>query len=208
MKIDELTFITEFTKYVTINHPTISLDVGDLENYSDDLILTCSDIIDYFYGKHDRILREWCGSKHVGVVEIVKDNPNVKTPVMGAVGSAGYDIYATDDTYIPPFERVLLDTGIKLSIPKGFEIQVRPRSGLAYKKGITVLNTPGTIDAYYKDNVKILLMNTTSEPVSISENERIAQLVLKPVYEIYFKTVTSFTDKTDRGGGFGSTGAI
>lgn len=129
--------------------------------------------------------------------------PKYETPL-----SSGFDIRAQTDGKIvlKPGERVLIPTGLAFSIPEGYEIQARPRSGLAIKKGISLVNTPGTIDADYRGEVKIILINHGQEEVEILDQERIAQLVLCPVLQAEFESVEEL-DQTDRGaGGFGSTG--
>lgn len=107
---------------------------------------------------------------------------------------------------VKPMERVLVPTGLSVAIPPGYEIQARPRSGLAIKKGLTLLNTPGTIDADYRGEIKIIVINLSNEPVEILDQDRIAQLVLCPVVQAQFDVVANL-DETSRGaGGFGSTG--
>lgn len=123
--------------------------------------------------------------------------------------SAGMDIHAAvdGDIVLSPFKRALIPTGLQVAIPDGYEIQVRPRSGLAYKNGVTVLNTPGTIDADYRGEIKILLVNLGDDFFVIHRGDRIAQLVLQPVYQACLKEVETL-DETERGqGGFGSTGS-
>lgn len=105
-----------------------------------------------------------------------------------------------------PGARVLIPTGIKVSIPKGYEIQVRPRSGMALKQGITVCNTPGTIDALYTNEVGVILINLGGKVVTINHGDRIAQLVLNKIEAINWIPVTEFSRKEDRGGGFGHSG--
>lgn len=122
--------------------------------------------------------------------------------------SAGMDVRASlsESIELKPMERILVKTGLFLEIPAGYECQVRPRSGLALKKGITVLNTPGTIDADYRGEVGVILVNLSQEQVIIEDGERIAQLVFAAVVQAQFKEVESLTE-TERGaGGFGSTG--
>jgi dUTP pyrophosphatase len=122
--------------------------------------------------------------------------------------SAGMDVRANliESICLNPLERKLIPTGIFLEIPAGFECQVRPRSGLAFKNGITVLNSPGTIDADYRGEVGVLLINLSTEPFVIENGERIAQLVFSKVEQIEFELVGTLSE-TDRGtGGFGSTG--
>ena len=107
---------------------------------------------------------------------------------------------------IQPFDRVLISTGLKIALPIGYEAQIRPRSGLALKKGITVLNTPGTIDADYRGDIGIILINLGKEAVKIEPGERIAQMIINKYETITWKEVDSL-EKTERGdGGFGSTG--
>ena len=122
--------------------------------------------------------------------------------------SAGMDVRANliESICLNPLERKLIPTGIFLEIPAGFECQVRPRSGLAFKNGITVLNSPGTIDADYRGEVGVLLINLSTEPFVVENGERIAQLVFSKVEQIEFELVGALSE-TDRGtGGFGSTG--
>lgn len=122
--------------------------------------------------------------------------------------SAGLDVRANIDAPIElkPLERALIKTGIFLEIPEGFECQVRPRSGLAYKNGITVLNAPGTIDADYRGEVGVILINLSNESFVINDGERIAQLVFAEFKQAEW-TQTEILSETERGeGGFGSTG--
>lgn len=122
--------------------------------------------------------------------------------------SAGMDVRAFIDEPIElkPFQRVLVKTGLFMEIPEGFECQVRPRSGLALKKGVTVLNTPGTIDADYRGEVGVILINLSEETFVIQDGERIAQLVFAPAQQAVWEEVEVLSE-TDRGaGGFGSTG--
>jgi dUTP pyrophosphatase len=129
-------------------------------------------------------------------------------PKYETVLSAGMDVRAnlTESVCLNPLERKLIPTGIFLEMPAGFECQVRPRSGLAFKNGITVLNSPGTIDADYRGEVGVLLINLSTEPFVVENGERIAQLVFSKVEQIEFELVGALSE-TDRGtGGFGSTG--
>ena len=123
-------------------------------------------------------------------------------------GASGVDISANinEDLTLATNESILVPTGIAVSIPQGFEIQIRPRSGLAAKKGISVLNTPGTIDADYRGEIKVILINHGNEPFIIRNGDRIAQMVVCPVVQAKFEQVDELSD-TERGsGGFGSTG--
>ena len=129
-------------------------------------------------------------------------------PQYETIASAGMDVRANIDQAITlaPLERSLVKTGLFVEIPIGYEIQVRPRSGLAFKKGITVLNSPGTIDADYRGEIGVLLVNLSSEPFIIEDGERIAQLVLASHEQASLQEVEILED-SDRGqGGFGSTG--
>ena len=105
-----------------------------------------------------------------------------------------------------PLERALIPTGLSFEIPEGFEIQARPRSGWAIKQGMTLLNTPGTIDADYRGEVKIILINLSNEPVEIQDQERIAQLVVCPIIQAEIHLVNDLSDTARGHGGFGSTG--
>lgn len=127
-------------------------------------------------------------------------------PAYASAHAAGLDVVAAEDFMLAPGARHAVATGFAVAIPEGHEIQVRPRSGLALKHGITCLNTPGTIDADYRGEVKVILANLGSEPFAIVRGERIAQFVPAPVLRAEFNVVDSL-DQTGRGsGGFGSTG--
>lgn len=127
-------------------------------------------------------------------------------PSYASAGAAGLDVVAAESLTLEPGARHAVATGFAIAIPGGYEVQVRPRSGLALKNGITCLNTPGTIDSDYRGEVKIILANLGSDPFEVVRGERIAQLVPAPVLKAVFSEVASL-DATDRGaGGFGSTG--
>ena len=127
-------------------------------------------------------------------------------PAYATPGSAGMDVVSAEDVTIAPGARHAVATGLSVAIPQGFEIQVRPRSGLAFKHGITVPNTPGTIDSDYRGELKVLLINHGSEDFAIARGDRVAQLVLAPVVQAAWSEVDEL-DTTQRGaGGFGSTG--
>ncbi|MBB3034776.1 dUTP diphosphatase [Alteriqipengyuania lutimaris] len=127
-------------------------------------------------------------------------------PAYATDGAAGMDICAAEDCELAPGARLAVATGFALAIPDGYEIQVRPRSGLAFKHGVTVPNTPGTIDSDYRGELKVLLINHGGESFSIARGDRIAQAVLAPVTRAAFSEVDDL-DETARGsGGFGSTG--
>ncbi len=127
-------------------------------------------------------------------------------PAYATTGAAGLDIVSAEDVVLEPGDRHAVATGFAVAIPAGYEIQVRPRSGLALKHGVTCLNTPGTIDADYRGEVKVILANLGREPFEVKRGERIAQLVPAAVTVARFLEVETL-DETGRGiGGFGSTG--
>jgi dUTP pyrophosphatase len=127
-------------------------------------------------------------------------------PAYATEGAAGLDIVAAEDLTLAPGQRHAVATGFAIAIPTGYEVQVRPRSGLALKHGITCLNTPGTIDSDYRGEVKVILANLGHQPFDVKRGERIAQLVPAPVLRADFHEVEALDD-TERGdGGFGSTG--
>jgi dUTP pyrophosphatase len=140
-------------------------------------------------------------------VSVINTSSN-NLPAYETISSAGMDVRADlkEDVTLHPLERKLIPTGLFLEIPHGYEVQVRPRSGLAYKNGVTVLNAPGTIDADYRGEVGVLLVNLSNEPFTIVSGDRIAQLVVAKVEQIEWKLTSKLSD-TERGeGGFGSTG--
>jgi dUTP pyrophosphatase len=127
-------------------------------------------------------------------------------PSYATEGAAGMDVVAAESVTLAPGARHAVATGVALAIPPGFEIQVRPRSGLALKHGISVPNTPGTIDSDYRGELKVILINHSDEPFAIARGDRVAQLVLAPVVQAAWDEVADL-DETARGsGGFGSTG--
>ena len=130
----------------------------------------------------------------------------VETPTYETSGSSGFDIRAKEDRLIPKGGWALVKTGIKAEIPRGYELQVRSRSGLSFKQGVFVLNSPGTIDADYRGEIGVILANLGGEDFEVDAGDRIAQLVLAKVEVADISTVTLLT-QTERGeGGFGSTG--
>lgn len=135
-------------------------------------------------------------------------NEDVMLPRRMSELAAGFDLHAavTEPMILHPGERKLVPTGMAMAMPAGLEAQIRPRSGLAYKYGITCLNTPGTIDADYRGEVKVLLINLGQEPFTITRNERIAQMVIHQLPQVELEEVDELPD-TERGaGGFGHTG--
>lgn len=140
-------------------------------------------------------------------IKIINKSTN-PLPEYATSDSAGLDIRAflNDSVVLLPLERKLIPTGLYLEIPRGYEVQIRPRSGFAFKQGVTVLNSPGTIDADYRGEIGVLLINLSSEPVTIESGDRVAQMVVAPYVQATLTTVETLTE-TERGaGGFGSTG--
>jgi dUTP pyrophosphatase len=142
-------------------------------------------------------------------LKVLKIHPRVELPKYESDGAAGMDLRAFLDTdvTIPPGSRVKIPTGLKLEIPCGFEGQVRPRSGLALNSGLTVLNSPGTIDSDYRGNLDIILINLGEKDVIIKDGQRIAQLVIAPVSRAVITEADALEDTKRGTGGFGSTGA-
>lgn len=132
----------------------------------------------------------------------------LELPEYATVGSAGMDVVAAEDVTLAPAARHAVATGLAVAIPPGFEIQVRPRSGLALKHGITVPNTPGTIDSDYRGELKVILINHGAEAFEIRRGDRIAQLVLAPVTQLSWLKVDELDDTARGAGGFGSTGGV
>ncbi|HET7789646.1 MAG TPA: dUTP diphosphatase [Gemmatimonadales bacterium] len=143
------------------------------------------------------------------VVQVVRlpHHDGLPLPSRQTTGSAGYDLASAEpDTVLQPMERRLFRTGIALAIPQGFEAQVRPRSGLALKQGITLPNTPATIDSDYRGELMVALINLGSTPVSVTRGMRIAQLVFQRVESVELKLVDELPVSERGAGGFGSTG--
>lgn len=140
-------------------------------------------------------------------IQIVNKSKHL-LPAYGTELSAGVDLCANLDNPITlePLQRCLVPTGLYIALPKGYEAQVRPRSGLALKKGITVLNSPGTIDADYRGEIGIILINLSSEPFVINDGERIAQMVIARHEQAEWEQVEILDDTTRGTGGFGHTG--
>jgi dUTP pyrophosphatase len=141
-------------------------------------------------------------------VKIKRMSPEAKIPQFQYYGDAGADLYAIVEATLQPLERQAIPTGISVEIPIGYELQVRPRSGLALQHGITVLNTPGTIDFGYRGEIKVILINLGDAPFHITKGLKIAQIVLAPVAQAIYEEVVELSE-TERGGrGFGSTGLV
>ena len=142
------------------------------------------------------------------LIKKVSTNPLFKLPKYESNGAAGMDLSADIDAEVElkPLERFLFPTGIAISLPKDLEAQIRPRSGLAIKNGITLLNTPGTVDSDYRGEIKVILVNISNNKYTIKPGDRIAQMVLSKFVQGQFELVENL-DKTNRGSsGFGSTG--
>ncbi|MFM6969989.1 MAG: dUTP diphosphatase [Sediminibacterium sp.] len=141
------------------------------------------------------------------VVKIVNESGN-PLPAYATAGSAGMDLYAHlhSSVVLAPLERKLIPTGLFIELPTGYEAQIRPRSGLALKQGITCLNSPGTIDADYRGEIGVILINLSNEIQVLSPGDRIAQMVIAPVMQISWEPVTELTATSRGTGGFGSTG--
>jgi dUTP pyrophosphatase len=129
-------------------------------------------------------------------------------PGYATAGAAGMDVLSAEDVTLAPGGRHAVATGLAMAIPPGFEIQVRPRSGLALKHGITVPNTPGTIDSDYRGELKVIMINLGAEPFAIRRGDRVAQLVLAPVVQAGWLEVDELDDTARGAGGFGSTGGV
>jgi dUTP pyrophosphatase len=139
------------------------------------------------------------------IVQVINESLNV-LPAYETPQSAGMDVRCTEHIVMNPGERVLAKTGLFVEIPAGFEIQVRPRSGLALKHGVTVLNTPGTIDADYRGEIGVILINHSNTVVEFANGERIAQLILARVERIQWELTDSLSGTKRGQHGFGSTG--
>lgn len=138
----------------------------------------------------------------------VPGTEDLPLPAYATSGSAGVDLLAavSEETVLAPMERKLIPTGIMAAIPEGFEGQVRPRSGLALRHGISMVNTPGTIDSDYRGEIKVIMVNLGEEPFVIKRGDRIAQFVICPVMQAEFAEVEELPETSRGGGGFGHTG--
>lgn len=145
---------------------------------------------------------------HYVQINRLPGNEDVKLPVKMSELAAGFDLHAAvaEPVVLNPGERKLIPTGFAIAMPAELEAQIRPRSGLAFKHGITCLNSPGTIDADYRGEVKVLLVNLGQEPFAIERNERIAQMVFKTVPAVEFTEVDELSETVRGAGGFGHTG--
>jgi len=138
-------------------------------------------------------------------IKFQKLHPDVQVPSYAHIGDAGADVYSVAEVTLQPSDRAAIPTGLAVDIPLGYEIQVRPKSGLALKHGIAVLNSPGTVDAGYRGEIQVIVINLGKEAYTFAKGQKIAQLVLKPVIQAQY--IEGELGTSDRGsGGFGSTG--
>lgn len=142
------------------------------------------------------------------MVKVLPHGEGLELPAYATDGAAGMDVVSAEDVTLAPGARHAVATGLSVAIPAGFEIQVRPRSGLALKHGISVPNAPGTVDSDYRGELKVILINLGAEPFSILRGDRVAQLVLAPVTRASWLTVDELEDTARGEGGFGSTGGV
>lgn len=140
-------------------------------------------------------------------VKIINKSP-FPSPAYQTTGSAGMDLRAVleEPIFLEPLERKLIPTGLFIELPMGYEAQIRPRSGLAFKQGITVLNSPGTVDSDYRGEIKVLLVNISNEPVEIQSGDRIAQMVVAKHEVVVWEDSQTLADSGRGAGGYGSTG--
>jgi len=136
----------------------------------------------------------------------IKKIKETQTPSYAHEGDSGVDLYSAEDYSLKPMERVLVSTGIKIAVPLGYEAQVRPKSGLALKHGITVLNTPGTVDSGYRGEIGVIVINLSNEPYEIKKGKKIAQMVFVKVERADLELVEELDETARNEGGFGSTG--
>jgi dUTP pyrophosphatase len=140
-------------------------------------------------------------------INFQKLHPDAQIPSYAHTGDAGADVYSVTEITLQPQHRAAIPTGLAMDIPIGYEIQVRPKSGLALKHGITILNSPGTVDAGYRGEIQVIVINLGTEAYTFAKGQKIAQLVLKPVIQAEY--IEGELGISDRGvGGFGSTGLI
>jgi len=157
----------------------------------------------------DEIEEEMYKSAMMKNVMVELTSPDAVFPKYAYESDSGFDLHSTEDLSVGPFGRILVPTGIKISFPENHEIQVRPKSGLAIKQGLTVLNTPGTVDQGYTGEIQVIVFNTNNYTVMIPKGMKIAQAVLCPVINgkyVRFERVDGLTEKDRGDNGFGSTG--
>ena len=139
-------------------------------------------------------------------LRIKKEVSDIPTPGYAHEGDAGLDLYSAEEVTLQPGERKLVSTGIRIALEKGFEAQVRPKSGLAVNHGLTILNTPGTIDFQYRGLVKVIIFNAGKEAYKIEKGKKIAQMVINKIESADVEVVEELDETTRGDGGFGSTG--
>jgi dUTP pyrophosphatase len=157
----------------------------------------------------DDLEEEIYKSAMMKTIEVEITHPDAVFPKYAYPSDSGFDLHSTEDLSVGPFGRILVPTGIKVSFPKNYEIQVRPKSGLAIKQGLTVLNTPGTVDQGYTGEIQVIVFNTNNYTVMIPKGMKVAQAVLCPVISgdyVRFESAESIEDKDRGNNGFGSTG--
>ncbi len=140
------------------------------------------------------------------IVKVKRLSPDARIPTLAKPGDAAFDLYSAIDHVLLPGERVVVPTGLAMEIPDGYEGQVRPRSGLAMRNGVTTLNTPGTIDSGYRGEVRIILINHGNAEFHIERGMRVAQLAIRPVPQVEFHETDELAHSIRGTGGFGSTG--
>lgn len=141
-------------------------------------------------------------------IKIKKLREDAIMPHYAHEGDAGMDVYSVEEVIIAPRERKIICTGLSFEIPRGFEVQVRPKSGLALNYGLTVLNTPGTLDSGYRGELKVILLNTSEQEYIVKKYEKIAQIILTRYEEAQIEEVKDLSETNRGAGGFGSTGLI
>ena len=139
-------------------------------------------------------------------LKIQKVTEDAILPSYANPGDAGLDLFSTDNVILAPGDRALIHTGIKIELPENTEAQIRPRSGLALKHGISLVNSPGTIDQGYRGEIGVIVINHGREPFEVLKNMKIAQMVIKPVWTVQIEEVNNLTNSERGEGGFGSTG--
>jgi len=139
-------------------------------------------------------------------VKIKKIHSDAKIPDYAHPGDAGADLYSVEEKTLRPMKRAMISTGIKIALEKGYNAEIRPKSGLAANHGLTILNTPGTIDAGYRGEIKIIMINLSQEDFRIEKGMKIGQMVIKRVEEARFEEVEELDETSRNQGGFGSTG--
>ncbi len=139
-------------------------------------------------------------------LKVKKLDPEARIPAYAHEGDSGMDLYSAENATIEPGERKTVKTGLAISLPKGFEAQIRPKSGLASNSGITVLNTPGTVDSCYRGEIMVIMANFGKQPYKVEKGKKIAQMVIARVEEAEVEETDELDETTRSDGGFGSTG--